>query len=328
MKKILAVLLALILAFSMIGCKENDKVDENKNQGIEMFESMMKDLSSRDNMSMKSTMSLELEQLTMLGLPSPMMIEMTTDVSSHKNMKMNLAVDLGILPIEADIYVTEDQLMIYSELLGSFLGAPYMSLDLQDLMSQVGETTESEEQLNQLKDILARYEETSEYSLYDVFVFDEKVVEEKITVNEEKIDTNKITMNLTLDKAVDFLYDFMTFAAEDEEARALLLTSMTDEEIDEMKAEMLDPENRVKLEEALAGLTMNSFKIEMYLNKDLAPVKMDLDIDVSLLVEEEVYDLKFKMNQEMFNFGIVEDIQMPDVDPSEVQNLSDMIPNF
>lgn len=51
-------------------------------------------------------------------------------------------------------------------------------------------------------------------------------------------------MSLTLDNAADMFFDVMEFIATDEEAKDLFLTAMEASEIDEMLAEMKDPDTK------------------------------------------------------------------------------------
>lgn len=339
MKKLLSLLLIVVLAFTAVGCNKNDNnenngknagnsdkvMEKNENEAIALFEDMLAGLADHDNMSMKNTTEVSLDQLEMMGLPNPIVVEMSSDAYEAGNMKVNLAVDLGIMPLEAEMFITKEQLLLHSEILGAFVGTPYMGMDLTEVVGTIQEASENDEEMNKLRDMIKRFEASSEYSIYDIFVIEDKVDTEKLTINDEKVEAKHFKMTFSTDKIIDVVYDILTFASEDEEARKMLLDKMTDAEIEEMKTEMLDPEKRAEFEEAFEALAINAFEFDFYVNEDLAPVMIKMNLDIAGDIEGEAFDLKVEMVQEMFNFGKVEEIIVPEVDPSEVMDLLDMV---
>ncbi len=128
------------------------------------------------------------------------------------------------------------------------MGYDYLELNMSDVTEMAGTDLAATQDADQIMKILERFQDETDYSIYDVFVLDEKMDEEKITINDKKVETTKVSMTVSLDGAVELLYAFMEFASEDEEAKALLLEEMDQAEIDEMIASMDDPETREEID--------------------------------------------------------------------------------
>jgi hypothetical protein len=282
-------------------------------------------------MAYKGVFNFESEELTMMGLPSPLTLEMSGEAFDATNMMFNMNLDLGMMKMVGDLYMKDQKILVHSDMLNMVFGGSYISMDMSDLTSDMAVEMDEEEakaQLEEIKGIFERYEAQSDYSIYDIIKIDDSMDVKEVTVNDKKVEATHLKVSLTLDNAADMLFDVMAFIATDQEAKDLFLTAMDASEIEEMLAEMNDPETKKELEEALEMLKINAFEMDFYLNENFMPIKADFNIDLELDVEGEVMDFKFDGSMETFSIGQVKEIEMPEVDPEEVIDMTDMMDGF
>jgi hypothetical protein len=331
MKKILILLLTAVLVFSVVACDKDEVAKDQVASSEELMEKMVENLGSDNNMAFKGIFNLETEELATMGFPSPLTLEMSGEAFDATNMHFNMNLDLGMMQMVGDLYMKDQKVLIHSDMLSMFLGGSYVSMDVSDLAADMEAEMDPEEakaQLEKMKGILERYEAQSEYSLYDLVKIDDSMTVKEITVNDKKVEATHVNASLTLDNASEMFFDLMAFIATDEEARNLFLTTVDASEIDEMIAQMEDPETRKEIEEALEMLTINAFEMDFYLNDNFMPIKTDINIDVEIEVEGEVMDFKFTGTMETFSIGEVKEIEMPEVDPEQVIDITDMMQGF
>lgn len=331
MKRILILLLVAVLAFSVIACDKDEAAKDQVASSQELFEKMFENLGSENNMAYKGVFNFESEELTTMGLPSPLTLEMSGEAFDATNMHFNMNLDLGMMKMAGDLYMKDQKLLIHSDMLSMVFGGSYLSMDMSDIAADMEAEMDEEEakaQLEKIKGIWKRYEAQSEYSIYDIIQIDDSMKVEEVTVNDKKVDATHLNVRVTLDNAGDMFFDMMEFIATDEEAKDLFLTAMEASEIEEMLAEMNDPETKKELEEALEMLTINAFEMDFYLNDDFMPIKTDFNIDVAIDVEGEVMDFKFEGSMETFSIGDIKEIEMPEVDPELIIDMTDMMGGF
>lgn len=324
MKKILALVMVLALTFGLfVGC--GDKSDETAREVLEKVNEASLEVT---NSEFKADFDLEISGLDALGLVDPMGLVLSGKIKDQTNMMLDIAVETGQgLPLDASLYISEEKILIHAPLLEMFLGSAYIEMDLTALteLSGVAGVEMTSEDSDQVLEILDRFEEETEYSIYDILILDETVEEVEVTVDEEVIEAKQLKMTINLDDSVEMLVEFMTFITEDDEARALFFADYTDEDIALMKEEFDNPETIAEIEAALELLTINTFEFIYYVNEDYVPVKYEMTIDITVDIDGEATTVKLTGDYEMFNFGEVEDLEFPVVDPSEVMNLNDLL---
>lgn len=324
MKKILAIMLIIALMFSFVACSKDDAAADKVATSEELLEKVMESGEDATNAEFSAKFDLELSGMDEFAMMGPMSLEMTGKMTDEKNMEISLKVDAGIgMTIEADLYLSEDKMLIHAPILSALGGGPeYMSLDMATLTEEANVSMDQNSE--EVMAVLERFEDETEYSIYDILILDEKMEEVEVTINDESVDTTKLNMTVSLDKAIDMVYALMEFVFEDEEARALLLTEMTEEDIVIAQEEMQDPETRVELESMIEMVAINTFEMNGYINSDFIPVKFDINADVSVDVEGQMMNAKLTGEFEMFNIGGVKSVEMPEVDPAEVMDLTEM----
>jgi hypothetical protein len=324
MKKILAIMLIIAMMFSFVACGDDETAADKVKTPEELMDKVMEESGEFVNGEFAGHFELEMSGLEELGFAGPMSLDLTGQMFDEKNMMFDMQIDAGIgMIIAAKLYMTEDQMLIDMPFLATMLGYQYMSMDLASVYEMAG-TEMAQQDADKVMEILERFQDETEHSIYDVLVLDDSMDEEEITINEEKVDVTKISMSVSLEDAIDLLYAFMDFIANDEEAKELLLAEMTQEDIDMMLEEMDNPETRAEIEAVLEMVDIKSFNIDYYINADFVPVKFDVLADMSIEAEGEVLDMKLTGNFEYFNMNGVEEIEIPEVDPSQVMDLTDM----
>lgn len=324
MKKILVLVLVIALTFGLfVGCgdKETDKVTTAE----EMLEKVSEASKDVTNAEFKADFDLEISGLEALGFAGPMGLEMNGKIKDHSNMMIQLAVDTGQgMTIEADLYLSEEKMMIYAPLLQMLMGYSYIELGMDTITETAGvEMTEADSE--KVLAILDRFEEESEYSLYDILILSDDMEEVEVVVNDTNVDATKLSMTINLDDSIDMLVEFMKFVVEDAEAKELFFKDYTDEDLATMTEEFNNPETIEEAQGMLDQLTINTFEFVYYINDEYIPVKFDLAIDVTVDVDGEATTIKLNGAFEMFNFGDVKDIEFPEVDPAEVMNADDLL---
>ncbi|MBN2795648.1 MAG: hypothetical protein JXR88_09595 [Clostridia bacterium] len=324
MKKILAMMLILVMAFTFVGCGKESAADQVKTPQ-ELMDKIMDASGTQKSGEFKGNFELNMSGLEEMGLAGPMSLEMTGKVADEKNMSIDMKVDPGIgMVIDASLYLNDEQMLIYAPMLGQFMGYSYLSMDMASVSEMAGTDINAQEAAK-VMEVLKKFEDETEYSIYDVIVLNENLKEEKVKINGEDVDTTKLVMNVKLDKAMDLVVAFLEFVAEDEDARGILMADMSQEDIDMMLESIHDPDTRAEVDAALEGIDIKTFEVEYYVNSDFVPVKMDLNADMNISAEGEELSIQLTGSFEFFNIGKVEKIEMPEVDPAEVMDMTDMM---
>jgi uncharacterized lipoprotein YehR (DUF1307 family) len=325
MKKILALLLVLVMAFSFVGCNKEESAADQVKTPQELMDKVMEASKTSRSGEFNGSFEMTMSGLEEMGLAGPMSLNMSGKVADEKNVMVKMDVDAGIgMVINAEMYLNEDQMLLYAPLLGQFMGYSYMSMDMSQVTEMAGSDISTED-AEKVMAVLERFEDETDYSIYDVLKIDDNMAEETITINDEEVDTTKLVMTIELDKAVDVMYGFLEFVTEDEEARELLLGQMTQEDIDMMIEEMEDPATKAELEAALEMININELSMDLYINGDFIPVKMDMVFDMTVSEGDETLDMNMTGSFEFFNIGGVESIEFPEVSPEEVMDMTDMM---
>lgn len=329
MKKILSLLLILTLAVGIfVGCGgDKDGVEAAKEMTTqEVFEKVQEVSQEMTNTSFLADFDLEMTGLEEMGLAGPMGLTMTGDIKDAENMKMTMDIDTGMgMEIKGDIYLTDNTILIHAPLLQQFMGYAYLKADLETLAEQAG-TPITQPDPEKVKAILERFEESTEYSIYDIVKLDDAKETVEVVVNEETVDATKLTMNVDLTGADDVIFAFVDFIINDEEAKELFLGTMTEEDITLMQEEMANEESRAELKKALEAITINEFSIVIYANADYQTIKTEFVADLSFVDPDlgQEFSMKLTGFMEYFNIGGVEEIVLPEVDPSEILDMNEM----
>lgn len=328
MKKILSLLLILTLVVGIfVGCGEKEGIDAAKEMTAqEVFDKVQEKSADMTNASFLADFDLEMTGLEELGLAGPMGLTMTGDIKDAKNMKMTLDIDTGMgMAINGDIYLTEETLLVHAPLLQQFMGYAYLKADINELAEQAG-TPITQPDPDKMKAILERFEESTDYSIYDIFKLNENKEVAEIVVNEVTMETTKLTMDVNLENADEVIYALVEFMINDEEAREMFLSSMTEEDIAMMKEEMANEESRAELKKALDALQINEFTVVMYADAEYQTVKTEFVADMNIENPEtaEIMTVKISGFMDYFNIGGVTEIVLPEVDPAEILDLNDM----
>lgn len=327
MKRLLAIILIIAMAFGCVACGDGEDKVETARDFIDKVNEMNTEVKSSE---FASSFTLEMSGLDEIGISEPMGLEMDGKVLDAKNMEMNMDLDTGTgMSIAASIYMKDNKMLIHAPMLSMVMGYAYMEMDMDTMNEMAGSSVNMDaEDVQIILDVINRFEEETEYSLYDIVVLNDDLEEVTVEVNGEEVDTTKLEMTVQLDGAVDVIVAFMDFIFADEEARAAFFDGYTDEEIDEMheelKANMADEAQLAELEEALEMVDIKTFKMVSYYDEDYNAVKTEMDIDVTVEAEGEVVDIKMSGYMDVFNIGGDMTIEMPEVNPDEVLNLNDM----
>lgn len=328
MKRVMSLLLILVLTLSFVACGNEDSAAEKMDTPEALMDEVMENAEENTNAEFNANFALEMSGLEELEMFGPMTLEMTGKMKDAKNMMMELAVDAGIgLSIEGSLFINEEKMLIHLPLLNTMLGMgyDYMQLSMSDVTDLAGSDLAATQDADKIMAVLERFQEETDNSIYDILVLNEKMPVEKIEINDKKVETTKLSMTVSTDGAIDMIYAFMAFIAEDEEAKALLLAEMSQEDIDTMLEEMADPATREEMEEVLEMIDIETFAMDYYINSNFDIVKMVINADLSMENEGEVLDVKLSGEMERFNFGDVKSIDMPDVTDDQIMNLTDMI---
>ncbi len=71
-------------------------------------------------------------------------------------------------------------------------------------------------------------------------------------------------------------------------------------------------------------INIKTFNMDFYINSDFVVVKTVVSADVSMENEGEVLEFKLEGSFEIFNIDGVKSIDIPDVSPDEIMDLSEM----
>lgn len=328
MKKILSLLLILTLAVGIfVGCGEKEGIEAAKEMTTqEVFDKVQEVSQEMTNASFLADFNLELTGLEDLGIAGPMGLTMTGDIKDVKNMKMSIDIDTGMgFAINGDIYLVDETILIHAPILQQFMGYAYLKADINTLAEQAG-TPMTQPDPAALKAVLERFEVSTEYSIYDVFKLNENKEVVDVVVDEKTIEATKLTMDVNLENADEIIFALVDFIINDEEAKELFLSTMTDEDIADIKEQMANEESRAELKTFINALQINEFNIVMYADADYQTIKTEIAIDVTITDpdSEETFSIKLSGFMDYFNIGQVGDIVLPEVDPTEILDINDM----
>lgn len=189
MRKILILLLAAVLAFSVVACDKDEAAKDQVASSQELFEKMFENLGSESNMAYKGMFNFESEELSTMGLPSPLTLEMSGEAFDATNMHFNMNLDLGMMKMAGDLYMKDQKVLIHSDMLSMILGGSYVSMDMSDFAADMAADMDEEEakaQLEKIKGIWERYEAQSDYSIYDIIEIDDSMSVKEVTVNDKR----------------------------------------------------------------------------------------------------------------------------------------------
>lgn len=323
MKKILAMLLVLVMAFSFVACGDESAADQVKTPQ-ELMDKVMDQSKESSNGEFKGNFEVEFSGVDELAMFGPMSLELEGKIADDKNMMMELEVNMG-MSIGATIYITEERMLLDIPFLAQMMGtARYMALDMDELNEMAGSEVSAQD-AEKVMAVLERFQDETDYSIYDFLVMDENMEEVEVTINDEAVDATKVSMTISLEDGIDLAMAFMEFIASDAEAKELFFAEMPQEDIDMMMEAMNDPEMMAELENALEMIDIKQFQIDYYVNSDFSPVKMEMVAEMAVTEGEETMEMKLTGNFEYFNIGGVESIELPEVNEDDVMNLMDMM---
>lgn len=328
MKKILSLLMIFALMMSVfVGCGPKTGVEQTEDMtSKEVFDKAQEVSQDMTNTSFLADFDLEMTGMEASGIAGPMGLKMTGDIKDTQNMKLSLEVEAQGMTVNGDIYMKEKEMLIYFPLLQGMLGKAYIKANLDTITEQAG-TPVAQPDPQKIKDILKRFEEQTEYSIYDIVKLSEEKEIVEVVVNEETQKATKLTANIVLDGADDMLFSFIKFMYTDEEAKAVFFANMTDEELADMQAQMEDEATRAEIKAALEALNINEFSVAMYLDGEFRSIKTEMVMDMSMQDpnSDETISIKLTGYMDYFNIGGVEEIVLPEVDPSEIMDLDEMM---
>ena len=222
MKKILAMMLVIVMAFSFVACGDESAADQVKTPQ-ELMNKVMEQSDEASNGEFKGAFEVEFTGIDELAMFGPMSLELEGKVADAKNMMMELQVNMG-MSIGATVYITEERMLLDIPFLAQMMGtARYMELDMADLNEMAGSEVSTQD-AEKVMAVLERFQEETEYSIYDFLVMNDEMEEVEVTINEEKVDATKVSMTISLEEGIDLAMAFMDFIATVDEAKALFFT--------------------------------------------------------------------------------------------------------
>jgi len=330
MKKIVSLIMIFALVMTMfVGCggEESGIKAAEKMTAQEVYEKVQEASKSMTNTSFLADFDFEMSGLEEMGFAGPMGMTITGDIKDQENLMMALTVDTGQgMTFSGEIYMTDKKMLIHAPMLQQFMGYAYISADLDQLAEKTG-TPVSQPDPEKVQAIIDRFEENSEYSLYDLVKIREEKETVEVTVNEEVIEAVKLTADIQLEGAEDVLYSFIEFMMTDAEAKEVFFSNMTEEQLNETIAQLNNEETKAEFKEVLEALTVNELTVVTYANADYLTVKTEMVVDVDFVdpTTEETMNIKLSGFMDYFNIGGVEEIVLPEVAPEEIMNLNDMM---
>lgn len=329
MKKIISlIMIAALMMTAFIGCggEESGIKAAEKLTSQEVFEKVQEKSQDMTNTSFLADFDLEMSGLEQMGFAGPMGLTITGDMKDAENMMMAIEADTGQgMTISGELYLTGKEMLIHAPILESFMGYAYMSADLEKLTEMSG-TNVSQPDPAKVKAIMDRFEENSEYSIYDIVKVREAKETVEITVNEETVEAVKLTADVQLEGADDVLLALVEFMLTDEEAKEVFFGNMTQEDMDATLAQLQDESAKAELKEVLEAIKVNEFTIVTYANGDYQTVKNEMTIDVNFVDPNTSEEMNIKLTgfMDFFNIGGVKEIVMPEVEADKIMNLNDM----
>lgn len=328
MKKVLSLLMIFALVLTaFVGCGEKVGIEAQKEMTAqEVFDKAQEASTSMTNTSFLADFDLEMTGLEEMGLAGPMGLTMSGDIKDPENMMINMEVEAQGMTFAGEIYMADKKMLIHVPMLQGIMGYAYLSADMATLAEQAG-TPMTQPDPEKIRAIMARFEETTEYSIYDMYKLSEEKSVEEVVVNEETVEATKLTADVDLLGSKDMIIALVEFMMTDEEAKEVFFAGMTDEDLAMVQAQFQDEAAMAELDTALEMITINEFSTVMYINSDYQTVKTEMVMDFVVSDSEAGMDMNVKLTGYMdyFNIGGVESITMPEVDPSQVMDLSDMM---
>lgn len=320
MKKIISIILIMTLVLSMfVGCAKKETAEE-------IFTAVFENEKVEENFSFKEVIKLTSDDLTaQMGMTGPIELLITGDVFDTKSMKFTASVGLLGMNIEGDIYYVDEEILITSPFLSTFLnGVSNVRLSLDDLTELSGVETAIPTDNTKYVAIMDRFTEESGYSLTDILTIAEAVEEVEVDINGEMKKLTKITAEVNDEKILDIGLEFMNFIINDEEAREVFFANVNEEQMEEMVATFEDEESIAEITKAFEDIKFNELSLAMYVDADKSVFKTEIKMDIAIMVEEVETAFVVEVQVEKFNVGSVEKIELPEVNEDEVLNLADM----
>jgi len=328
MKKVLSLLMIFALVLTaFVGCGEKVGLEAQEEMtSQEVFDKVQEVSADMTNTSFFADFDLEMTGLEEMGLAGPMGLTLSGDIKDAENMMINMEVEAQGMTIAGDIYMAEKKMLIHVPMLQGIMGYAYVSADMDTIAEQAG-TPVTQPDPEKINAIMKRFEETTEYSIYDMYQLNEEKSVEEIVVNEETIEATKLTANIDLLGSKDMIIALVQFMMTDEEAKEVFFAGMTDEDMAMVQAQLEDEAAMAELDAALEMITVNEFSTVMYINADYQTIKTELVMDFLVTDPEAGMDMNVKLTgfMDYFNIGGVESITIPEVDPSQVMDLNDMM---
>jgi len=320
MKRIWILVLTLCLALTSVACGKKDEEETSR----EIFNHMLDDFIENQNFEVQGQVSLDLNLLTKYGIPSPLELNIEGERFSEDKARATLGLNLSLLPIEADLYFTNQELMIHSQVLGAFLGTGYLYLDKEEVMGD-------DRDLPSLQDLMTVYKNyvaSDGYDFHKVFVLSSRVKKEEVEINGEDLDLRKITMTLDPDHLDDLLVDMVVFALEDASALRILNLYMTPDQVEEMRALLKDQDQVDGLLAYLDQVDFKDIEVEFYIDSSNRLMKVLADMDLKVDVNQESYHIQLELAMDFFNHSQVKDFSLPEVNPVDRENILDILDDF
>lgn len=330
MRKILSLLLILALVMtSFIACGKNEEAKEEEKKELtaqELYDKVSDESEDMTNLSFAADFELEVSGFELMNLDGPMTLNITGDMKDQETMKMSINVDTGQGVIQSDIYFKDQVMLLNVPFVQALIGYQYIQLDMNEASEQAGIDATSFTSIDQekLKDIMKKFEKQSKYSMEDLYDLDEAIEETEVTVNEEEVDVKKISAAITLDDIDGFAMAFIKFVLEDEDAKSLFLNEVSESDLAVLKDSINSGELEAEMKSALEKINFNSLDMVMYVDEDYHAVKTEIVADMTFEDEMQSVSVKLTGHIDAFNIGKVKDIEVPDVAPEQIYNLTDM----
>lgn len=329
MKKILSLLMILALMIgALVGCGEKTGIEAV--QALtpqEIYTKVQEKGQEATNASFLADFDLEMSGLESMGFAGPMGLTIAGDVKDAENMKMTIEADTGQgMTINAEMYLTGDKMLIHAPILESFMGYAYMTADVNTIAEQAGAQVTQPDPAK-IQGIMKRFEETTDYSMYDIIKLADTKEAVDVTVNEATVKAVKLTADVQLEGAEETILGFVEFMLTDEEAKEVFFANMSDEDIASTLAEIQDENAVSEFKKGIQAIQLNQFSIVTYVNENYEAVKVEMVMDASFTdpSTEETMNIKFNGYVDSFNIGGVKDIVLPEVEEDQILNLNDML---
>ncbi len=329
MKKIISMLMIIsFILMIVIGCGEKSLIDYTSKEIIEKSREKSDDLK---NAEYNADLSVEFSGSENMGISAPINITMSGQTMNSKNFNIDIAADPGNgFKVEGSLYLKDNEMLVHVPMLSAFIGAEYVRLNVNEAFNKTtGKKLPFDIKKEEILKILEHFKEKTGINSYSIFNFSEDKEKVNITINNEEIETVKISGRVEVVQLLEYGVKFMSFALEDEEARKLLFNDSPEEELAQLKKMINNPQKIEKLMDAIKEFNKNNISLEIYFDNNFYPIRMIFDADVNFKSDtgEKVVNIKTNGSVDYFNIGDVKEIDMPEINEDKVKDFKDLVPN-